>query len=217
MSLNNYQIKLLAAVLMLVDHIGAVFFPGIAWFRIVGRFSFPLFILLVVEGEEYTHNFGQYCLRLLLLGILSQPIFWLLFRSSQWNILFVLLLGLLCLRLVRLFPQWPLLIWLVGGVIAQLLHLEYRAYGIVAIALIHCFRVSATWWAGWVALHLSLLIIVPGFAVLQFPAILAPFLLYFTNHQHGKKARWFYLFYPLHLLALWLGQQIFKAPSFLGL
>ncbi len=62
--LNNYQIKVLAAILMLVDHISMVLFPSITIFRIIGRFSFPLFILLLVDGEQHTQNFGQYCLRL---------------------------------------------------------------------------------------------------------------------------------------------------------
>jgi len=209
MLLNNYQIKLLAALLMLVDHIGSVFFPAIPLFRIVGRFSFPLFILLLVEGEKHTRNFGQYCLRLLLLGIFSQPIFRLLFNSSRWNILFILLLGLLCLRLVRLFPRWRLLIWIVGAAIAQLLNLEYQTYGIAAIALIHSFRMSVIWWIGWIGLHLSLLLLAPGFAYFQFPATFAPFLLRLANYQRGQKARWFYLFYPLHLFALWLLHQAF--------
>ncbi|MGI0486744.1 TraX family protein [Pantanalinema rosaneae CENA516] len=207
MMLNNYKIKLLAAILMLVDHIGAVFFPGIVIFRIIGRFSFPLFILLLVDGEKHTHHFGQYCLRLLILGILSQPIVWLLFLATHWNILFTLLLGLLGLRLVRIFPEWRLIIWLIGSAIAQLLNLEYGAYGIVAIALIHNFRMSVIWWAGWIGLHLGLLLIYPNFAIAQLPAIFVPFVLEVANHRRGQKARWFYLFYPLHLFGLWLIHQ----------
>jgi TraX protein len=212
--LNNYQIKLLAAILMLVDHIGAVFFPNVAIFRVVGRFSFPLFIWLLVEGEKHTRNFGQYCFRLLILGMVSQPVFQILFDSRSWNILFTLLLGLLCLRLVRLFPRWELLAWLIAGTIAQGLSLEYGAYGIGMIALIHHLRTSVLWWAGWMALHLSFSILMPAFASFQFPAILAPLLFRLANHQRGQKARWFYLFYPLHLLALWL-LQVTKVWSLL--
>lgn len=202
MSLSNYQIKLAAAILMLVDHIGAVFFPSLALFRIVGRFSFPLFIWLLVEGERNTRNFGQYCLRLLLLGILSQPIYQALFNSTLRNILFTLLLGLLCLRLGRIFPRWHLLIWLMAGTIAQLISLEYGAYGIFAIALIHRFQTSILWWVGWLGLHLGIFMLLPAFASFQFSAIFAPLLFSLTNHQRGQKARGFYLFYPLHLLAL---------------
>lgn len=188
---------------MLVDHIGMILFPSIVILRVIGRFSFPLFILLLVDGEKHTRNFGRYCLRLLLLGIVSQPIFGLVNPSNTWNILFTLLLGLLCLRLARVLPRWQLLIWLIGSTIAQILHVDYGAYGIVAIALIGSMRSSITWWIGWIALHLGVLIIIPHFGTSQFPAIFAPLLLNLANHQPGQKGRWFYLFYPLHLLALW--------------
>jgi TraX protein len=201
---SNYQIKLLAALLMLVDHVGVVFFPGMSLFRVVGRFSFPLFILLLVDGERYSRNFGQYCLRLFLFGIISQPIVELLFPSDSWNILFILLLGLLCLRLVRVFSRWRLLIWLGAAIVAQGLNLEYGAYGITAIALIQNWQPTVLWWSGWIALHLGLLIMMPDFATLQFPAIVAPVLLNLANHQPGPRARWFYSFYPLHWLALWM-------------
>lgn len=204
MSLNNYHIKLLAAVLMLIDHIGVIFFPTVVAFRLIGRFSFPLFILLLVDGEKYTRNSEKYGLRLLLLGLLSQPIFQLVFNSTRWNILFTLFLGLICLRLVRLFPRWQLLIWLVGSTIAQVFGVEYQAYGILAIALISHFQMSVLWWLGWIGLHLGLLLLDPGFGSFQLPAILVPWLLPLANHQAGPKARWFYLFYPFHLLALWL-------------
>lgn len=189
---------------MLVDHVGTVFFPDVLILRILGRFSFPLFIFLLVEGEKYTCNFGQYCLRLLVLGIVSQPIYWLLFELPQWNVLFTLLLGLFCLRLVRQFPHWQVLIWAIAATIAQMLYFEYQAYGIVAIALIQRFKEDAVLWVAWIGLHLSLLILTPDFAIFQFPAIFFPAFLYLANHQQGGKARWFYLFYPLHLLALWL-------------
>ncbi|MGP1384997.1 MAG: TraX family protein [Thainema sp.] len=204
MSLNNYEIKLLAAITMLIDHIGAVFFPGIAILRIIGRISFPLFVVLLVDGEKHTHNAKHYGLRLLLLGLVSQPIYQLLFESTQRNILFLLLLGLLCLRLVRLLPKWQLVIWMAGAAISQFLDLEYGAYGIGLIALIRYFQPRSIWWAGWIGLHLGYLLIAPGLAAFQFPAIFAPLLLYAANHQRGPKARWFYLFYPLHLLLLWL-------------
>lgn len=213
MSLNNYQIKLLAAISMLIDHIGAVFFPGVAIFRIIGRFSFPMFIMLLVDGEKHTRSVGQYALRLLLLGLVSQPIYQRLFESDQWNILFLLLSGLLCLRLARAFPKWQLLIWVAGGAIAELLTFEYGAYGIGAIALIRHFQNSVIWWTGWIGLHFVFLLITPELAISQLPAVFAPLLLYIANHKRGAKARWFYLFYPLHLLILWLIQRVLITQS----
>lgn len=211
MAFNNYQIKVLAAVLMLIDHIGAIFFPTVLTFRILGRFSFPLFILLLVDGEHHTRNIQRYGLRLLLLGLVSQPIFHLLFPTSGWNILFTLLLGLVGLRCARLFPRLQWLFWLIGAAIAELLSLEYGAYGIGAIALLGHFRPKLLWWIGWVMLHFGLFLLTPSAAVFQTPALLAPLLWRLANHQQGQKARWFYLFYPLHLLVLWLLLQFLRS------
>jgi TraX protein len=207
MSLNNYQIKVLATILMLVDHVGVIFFPDLFLLRAIGRFSFPLFALLLSEGEKHTRKVDRYCFRLLLLGILSQPIYQILFNVTRWNILFTLFLGLVCLRLARMFPRWQLLAWAVAAIVAQVLDLEYGAYGIGAIALVNIFQFNAVGWAEWIGLHSALLMIDPGLGYFQIPAIFSPFLFRLTNHQPGKKARWFYLFYPVHLLALWLIRQ----------
>jgi hypothetical protein len=208
MSLNNYQVKVLAAILMLVDHVGVIFFPDIVILRMIGRFSFPLFALLLTEGEKHTRNFDRYCFRLLLLGVLSQPIYQILFDSTRRNILFTLLLGLVCLRLARKFPRWQLLPWGIAAVIAQVLDLEYGAYGIGAIAIINIFQFDAVGWAEWIGLHFALLVLNPEPGYFQIPAVLSPFLLRLRNYQQGQKARWFYLFYPLHLLALWLIRRV---------
>ncbi|GAB4365199.1 MAG: hypothetical protein Kow00121_01570 [Elainellaceae cyanobacterium] len=187
---------------MVVDHIGAVLFPDIQLLRILGRFSFPLFAWLLAEGESHTSNIRRYALRLLGLGVLSQPIYMLTFQVQRPNILFVLLLGLFCLRLARHFPHWQLLIWLSGGTLATAIDMEYSGYGIAIMAAIGQFKSTWAWWSGWLLLHLLTYLIVPGLGLSQIPAIFAPLLFIPANHQQGAKARWFYLFYPLHLLVL---------------
>ena len=41
--ISQEGLKLIACVTMLIDHIGAVFFPHLQWLRIIGRLSFPLY------------------------------------------------------------------------------------------------------------------------------------------------------------------------------
>jgi len=45
---------------MLVDHIGVVFFPEIAIFRIIGRLSLPIFSFFLAEGYYYTKSRKKY-------------------------------------------------------------------------------------------------------------------------------------------------------------
>ncbi|MBD2088284.1 TraX family protein [Microcoleus sp. FACHB-1515] len=190
---------------MVIDHIGAVFFPEVLELRMLGRLSFPLFCWLLVQGEAHTKNFQQYAIRLLILGIVSQPIYQLIFQVQRLNIFLTLLIGLGCLRAARQAPQFQVLSWVGGGLLAEASSAEYGAYGIGAIALLKYFQPDKIWWwAGWILLHLILLIAQPNFGQLQLFAVAAPLILQMVNHQPGAKARWFYLFYPVHLLVLYL-------------
>lgn len=202
--LTSYHLKLLAALLMVIDHAGVVLFPNLLVLRVIGRFSFPLFVWLLVQGEQYTKNIRQYALRLLGLGLLSQPIYMLTFDAQIPNILFTLLLGLVCLRLARTFPRWQLFVWVGGGALAAITHVEYGIYGIAMIALTQRYKPDWFWWMGWFLLHLLTWLMQPSLGSFQGPAVFAPLLFMLADQRRGAKARWFYLFYPLHLLILML-------------
>lgn len=100
--MTTFQIKFLAAILMVVDHVGVLFFPKVLAFRYLGRLSFPLFAWAIGQGEKHTKNFNVYLIKLIVWGIISQPIYYLVFRSLSLNILITLALGLLALRLEKL-------------------------------------------------------------------------------------------------------------------
>ncbi|OKH21168.1 TraX family protein [Chroogloeocystis siderophila 5.2 s.c.1] len=202
MQLNNYHIKLLAAIFMVIDHVGIVFFPQVFIFRVIGRLSFPLFAWLLAQGERYTRSFGRYLQRLVLLGLLSQPLYVLTLSGTRLNILFTLSLGLIILRLSRRLREYKYLIWTLGIVSAELVRVEYGAYGVAAMCLLSIFTPNLHWWLAWIGLHLVDAITVSN--IFQLPAIVTPVFIHFANHQRGSSARWFYSFYPLHLLVLFL-------------
>ena len=54
--LNGNTLKLIAAALMLVDHLGMIFFPETAILRAIGRLSMPIFAFMISEGCRYTKN-----------------------------------------------------------------------------------------------------------------------------------------------------------------
>ena len=91
----------LAAILMVVDHIGAIFFPQQIAFRLIGRLSFPLFAFGIAQGVTYTANFQKYIFRILFAAVLSQPIYFMAFEHTNLNPLFTLALGALVLWLWR--------------------------------------------------------------------------------------------------------------------
>lgn len=69
------MLKLIAIITMCVDHVGVVFFPGVATFRIIGRIAFPLFCYSMAVGCCYTRSMGGYAFRLLLAALISQPFY----------------------------------------------------------------------------------------------------------------------------------------------
>lgn len=100
--MTSFDIKILAALLMVIDHVGLVFFPDQLIFRYLGRLSFPLFAWLLGQGEKHTRDVYAYLLRIVIWGLVSQPIYVLLFHNEQLNILFTLAIGLVALFLPKL-------------------------------------------------------------------------------------------------------------------
>lgn len=73
--LNTNSLKLLAAALMLVDHLGMIFFPEQLVFRFFGRLSMPIFAFMISEGCRYTKNKLRYFLSVCILGTLCQIVY----------------------------------------------------------------------------------------------------------------------------------------------
>ena len=70
--LSGNSLKLLGALLMLIDHIGVFLFPNTAILRYIGRLSFPIFALMISEGAKYTRNKTIYVLGIATLALLCQ-------------------------------------------------------------------------------------------------------------------------------------------------
>ncbi|MGJ3246152.1 MAG: TraX family protein [Elainellaceae cyanobacterium] len=205
--MSNFWIKIFAAVDMVIDHIGAVFFPDVYLIRYLGRLSFPLFAWLIGEGEKHTKNIKQYGIRLLMFGLISQPAYSILFDTYQLNILFTLMLGLLTLRLGKYFENYKYIVWAIGILLGAIIPIDFDAYGVVVILLMANFRPHPTWWMTWVATHSIYIALFPYAGLFQLFAIPAPLAVQFANHERGRRARWFYWFYPAHLAVL-LGIKI---------
>ena len=100
---NTGFLKILAILFMITDHVGAAFFPRVWELRIIGRIAMPLFVWCICVGAEYTRNIWKYALRLLLVGMISQPCFMLGLNHQWWelNVYATLLCGLLGIASIR--------------------------------------------------------------------------------------------------------------------
>jgi len=68
-------LKLIALFFMLMDHLGAVVFVDVPELRIVGRIAFPIYCWCLIVGFHYTRSVPKYMGRMLLTGLISQPLY----------------------------------------------------------------------------------------------------------------------------------------------
>lgn len=75
--LNNDTglLKLVAMIAMLCDHAGKMLFPQYRIMRIIGRLAFPIYAYCLAVGCVYTHNPLGYLKRIVLLALISQPLY----------------------------------------------------------------------------------------------------------------------------------------------
>ena len=64
------KIKILACILMAIDHIGFHLFPDLIILRIIGRLSMPLFAFFIAEGCYYTKNKLKHFLLIFISGLI---------------------------------------------------------------------------------------------------------------------------------------------------
>lgn len=188
--------------------------------RNIGRIAFPIFCFLLVEGFERSRNRGKYALRLGAFALISEIPFNLavtgeLFSYSYQNVYFTLLLGLLTMMAVdkvnglkipgsiSVFMEdlqvclgWIVRIGMValGAWIAECMHTDYGALGILCIMVLFLFRSNK-----------KIQAFAGAFAFLwETTAPLAFIPVWWYNGTRGLKLKYvFYLFYPIHLLILY--------------
>ncbi|MBP5264942.1 MAG: hypothetical protein J6Z33_11310 [Lachnospiraceae bacterium] len=78
--------------------------------RLIGRFGFPLFAFLIVEGFQHTHSVKKYALNLAIFSVISELPFNLgftskLFYTGYQSVYFTLLFGLLCITGIHYFGE----------------------------------------------------------------------------------------------------------------
>lgn len=191
--------------------------------RTIGRLAFPIYCFLLVEGSFHTKDPKRYGLRLLIGALLSEFPYDLAFYGTvniqEQSVMVTLLLGFGMLRLMQRAPAlWlKLLIVLPFALAADKLGTDYGAMGILVIAVFaftrdmkykHLWQFLGMWFV-FSPNHLMMLNWLGGIRwTMQELAAFAvvPIALYSGRKATQSRAlQWgFYLFYPVHLLLLYL-------------
>ena len=216
--LSHEGLKVIACITMLLDHIGAIYFPGYG-LRIIGRIAFPIYCYLLVEGAAHTRNPKKYATRLLIGALLAELPFDYLFYGgftvAHQSVMVTLLLGLVMIVWARKRGRYmlPLCVCFFA---AELLNGDYGCWGIGIIAL---FMVTAEKSREKLlqVIGLAVIFLLMGSYKVPLGGIQIPIQLYgllamipialYSGRKItvSKTVQWiFYLFYPVHLLILLL-------------
>lgn len=204
--MSSFMLKCIAMLTMIIDHVGMVFYPEYRILRIIGRISFPIFCFLLVEGFFHTRNVYKYLGRLLLMGVISEPLFdkvvydtWFYLKSG--NVFFTLCMGLilmlLCEKMTNRYEK--VIVFAAIMFLAAFIPMDYGMYGVAMIGGSYFLRenkISNVIYQGFINMILM--------GKTQSYAIFGIIITLFYNGKKGYKklGYTFYILYPLHLLII---------------
>ena len=216
-------VKLVAAGLMVIDHVNYVFLGHVAnrmWY--LGRPVFPLFVFVMACHLMRGTDARGYVEKLIVLGVVSQPFYATLFNLDQANTVFTLAAGAVLVVVLRpLHPSVQHLVFLAATVAIFATSLRWQHgwdYGLAgallpaALYLVLDRRWSHTLWlvvlifalnwypeSGWKLRPDLVALVAAGGAALIALAALA-----LTGRPRFLPRYAFHIFYPGHLLVLLL-------------
>lgn len=202
--LDHNQSKLIALALMVIDHLGAFFFPDLEILRTIGRFSMPFFVFLLWESWQHTKNRQKFLNNLLYFGLLSEA-FLFAVPPFKLNVLLTFWASLGIFHYVK--SKYDLII--IPSLISLLyLYCEYDIYPVMMFMFLA---------AGKLSFRKSLPIRLISFSMMLFGdhirslfAFLALFGLQPLSGKYGKSflsKEFFYYFYFLHIFIFWSVSQ----------
>ena len=210
--LTSNQLKLLAMLTMTLDHIGVQLFPGVLWLRIVGRLAFPIYAYMIAEGCAHTRNRRKYLLQMAGLALLCQLVYFFAMGSLFQCILVTFTLSILLIYACDTGSRPLTALALLGMAFVTValprmlpgtdFAIDYGFFGVlvpVAVYLGKTHREKLLFTAG------ALVALAWSVGDIQWYSLAALLPLALYSGQRGKRRmKWlFYLYYPLHLAAIY--------------
>ena len=225
LKLNRTQLKYIAALAMLIDHIGAFFIPVTtpigALCRIIGRLTAPIMCFFLAEGYEHTRSKLKYGIRLLIFALVSQPFYAYAHGNTildtDFNMIFTLFLSFLVLwcfdriengvfRFFSVALLTALSFYGDWGVTAPLWVLGFYLFKNDRKKTLLYYSTIAVFWILRALYNASDLSFLWKIELCQLGLFMFPFMYLCYNGEKGRDSRFskwfFYVFYPLHLFIL---------------
>ena len=222
--MNATQLKVIGIVSMTIDHIGYFLFPQMTVLRMIGRLAYPIFAYMIAEGCRYTRNKVRYFCTMFAIACVCSAAAYFAERSRYQSIFTTFSCAMLLIfaldAAAKTIEGARKILWEVSAALLVFLYFsvfqlriipgletDYGFLGIITPVFVWLGRSKAEKLLG-LALGLSLLSAELG--AVQFCSLAAVALLYFYNGERGNRSlKWaFYVYYPLHIAALYGIAQI---------
>ena len=211
---------------MISDHIGDSILGRFSFLNLIGRISFPIFAFQTMQGYINTKNLKKHMIKLLIFACISQIPF-MLFLSTfttniYLNVLFTFLLGICALYIYDKCNNKVLgfLFVIIISIIAYFIKVDYGAFGILLIFVFYFFYKNNNIKHNKLLMSISIVLLcvihyLPNIfkspslictylSLITFTSLSLVFILFYNNKEGPKLKYFFYIFYPLHLLILYL-------------
>lgn len=217
------MIKTIAALFMLIDHVGLILFPQSYILRIIGRVSMPMFAFCVAQGFYYSEKNGttqKYAKNLLIFAAVSQIPYAAMVRSAySLNIGFTWLLALCLMKAGTMIRSRRLLAGVAIAAIAGFSLITPVSYGLYGVLYPSVFYLFLFRWNKGQYVFLAMAVLFALYAVLGGGVIQAfalaawPVLAAARRYDHKIKLprSFFYCFYPAHIAVLLILRSVLRA------
>lgn len=229
--ISGSTLKIIAIIAMTIDHTAwfitdDIFGSGSVMSVImhaIGRITFPVMVFLLVEGFCNTRNLKKYILRMAAFALISEIPFDLCVSGKVFaargsfafsylnNVFFTLTLSLIAMWVLQycFIKSKPLILGVLAAAAlafaAQLIGCDYSLFGVICACIMYLLRTNRIkeYTVGTLVLCCK--------SVRELPAFLALPLIAGYNGRRGLNMKYFfYIYYPVHLLIIWLIKLIWK-------
>ncbi|MBO7219263.1 MAG: hypothetical protein J6V40_04745 [Clostridia bacterium] len=229
--LSNNTLKIIAAIAMVIDHVGHMFFPLISIFRIIGRIAFPIFAYMIAEGCKHTRHKFRYFLLMFIIGAFCQVVYFVTMHRIYMNILLTF-----CLSIIIIYVSYfvkhsiavsksaknialsiGMFVLLVVGTffLTYYVRFDYGFFGVMLPVFASVFhsadnknpsKLDNKWLSvATFSIGLLLLCLYSNILYCNYSFLAIPLLLCYSGNRGRLNLKYFfYIFYPVHLGVLYL-------------
>ena len=232
--LTGNMIKILAAIFMVIDHIGVVFGMEDGILRILGRISMPLFAFMISEGAKYTRNKAKYLGMIAGMATVCQLVYFFVLKDTYMCILVTFSISITLIYCVD-FIKWSFLsekrniVWQILSstlflclvaltyYLNTVIMIDYGFYGIMmpvfaSLTDLRGYKIpdKVKWidsiWFRSLLMTIPMLVRMLNYPPLMWYSFISISILMLYSGKRGKlKMKYFfYIFYPLHLVIIYV-------------